>query len=533
VRGERSGGLALAAVLIVAAILRLWGIDFGLPHTLTRPDEEAVASVALRFFRRTLDPAFFDWPSLFMYAVAIGYAIYFNIGRLAGWFPYEASFISAAASRPGPLYLIARGLSAAAGVLTVDTVYRIGVRLFDRATALLGAAFLAVAALHVRDSHFGLTDVAATWLLSLSFLFTVRFFRGGHRSDALLSAMWAGLAASTKYNAGLIVLPGVWAIVSASTTARVRLLLSYAAIAAAAFVAGTPYAVIDGGTFLTALRSISAHLEGGHAALAGRAWGIHLASSLRYGLGLPMLAAGIGGFVLLCWRDRRTGVLFVMFPLAYFVLIGAGRTAFARHIVPTLPFLCMAAAFVTVEAATAISRWTYRPVPVAAVTWVLAGLVAAPSAWSAIQTDRLLSRTDSRLLAAQWIRDQFPGGATFYQSGSIYGRVQMQTAGWQSSDRYPVLNFDDASAAFYKQDGSKATAPDLLIVTRCPLSYCDPPAALPKILEQYVPLRRLPADDANQPGVVYDLDDAFFVPLSGFGAVSRPGPDLLIYARKR
>src|SRR5215471_6727262 len=131
----RSSVLLLGGVFALAVALRLWGIDFGLPHTLTRPDEDAVASIALRFFRRSLNPGFFDWPSLFMYVVALGYAVYFNVGRFLGWFPYEATFVTSAAAMPAPLFLIARGISAAAGILTVYVVYRICVRLFDRTTA--------------------------------------------------------------------------------------------------------------------------------------------------------------------------------------------------------------------------------------------------------------------------------------------------------------------------------------------------------------------------------------------------------------
>ena len=79
---HRRGDLAVAAVVAAAAGLRVWGLGYGLPHTLTRPDEEAVHSIALHFFARNLNPGFFDWPSLFMYAVAAAFVIYFNIGRI-------------------------------------------------------------------------------------------------------------------------------------------------------------------------------------------------------------------------------------------------------------------------------------------------------------------------------------------------------------------------------------------------------------------------------------------------------------------
>jgi len=535
----RRGHLPLASILGVAVALRLWGIDFGLPHTLARPDEDAVASIALRFFRRELNPGFFDWPSLFTYLVAVGYAAYFNIGRLIGWFPYEATFITAAGTTPAPLFLIARGLSAAAGVATVGVVYAIGAKLFDRVTALMAAMFMAVAALHVRDSHFGVTDVTATCFLATSFLFTARFARTGRISDALYSALFAGMAASTKYNAGVTVLPGLWAILNGETgdggsrMARLRLSSLYVVVAASAFVVGTPYAVLDSGAFLAALRDVGAHLQGGHAALAGPAWAVHLTSSLRFGLGVPMLVAGIGGVALYCWRDRRAGVLFALLPCVYFAIIGIGQTAFARHIIPTLPFLCLGAAYFTTEATRTIGRRVAQAPSALVLGWSMAVIVAAPSAWSAVQTDRLLSRTDSRVLAAAWIRQQFTGGATIYQSGSSYAHVQMPIFEDRSNGGYREVAFDDASGTFLAADGARTESPDLIVRPQCALSYCDAPPRLATVLDGYTPLATFVAVDVGAAGrLVYDRDDAFFVPLAGFSGAIRPGPDEVIYVRR-
>jgi hypothetical protein len=38
--------------------------------------------------------------------------------------------------------------------------------------------------------------------------------------------------------------------------------------------------------------------------------------------------------------------------------------------------------------------------------------------------------------------------------------------------------------------------------------------------------------DTSLEGLAYDLDDAFFVPLAGFGAVTRPGPNLAMHVRR-
>jgi hypothetical protein len=520
---HRRTDLALTALVVGAASLRMWGIGYGLPHTLARPDEEAVYSVALGFFSRKMNPGFFDWPSLFMYAVAIAFVVYFNIGRVGGWFGREASFIAAGIAHPSPLYLIARGVSAVAGTATVMVTHRVGVHLFDRTTALVGALFLAVSALHVRESHFALADVAATFLLMTSFLWSVRYWRSGARRDALLAAVVAGLAASTKYNAGIVIVPLFWAIASqqhsAHRTYRLRMMAMCGIVAVAAFAAGTPYAVLDMPHFAAALREVSGHLRRGHMALAGFAWQIHLTSSLRYGLGLPMLVAAVAGMGLLLFRRRRDAALFLLCPVSYFVLIGAGQTAFARYILPTIPFLCLSAAYLTVEFARVVSRWSGEPARTPALATILAVLIAAPSLWSAIETNRLLARNDNRLIAAAWLREHFPRGASLYQTGSTYAHLQMQEDGIAPDPRYPYAALD------------ATPPPDVIVVLRCAIEYCDVPANVVSALTHYVPLTVFVAARSDDRSLVYDRDDAFFVPLAGFRAVTRPGPNVAIYGR--
>ena len=509
-------------MIIAAAALRIWGIGYGLPNTVARPDEEAVFSVALRFFGRNLNPAFFDWPSLYMYAVAAAFVVYFNIGRMVGWFGREASFISSASTHPAPLFLIARVMSAAAGIATVAVTYRVGIHLFDRTTALVAALFLAVAALHVRESHFALTDVSATCLLMASFLYIVKYWRFGLRRDALIAALLDGLAASTKYNAGIVTLPLLFAIASRDRSdgspGRARLMAICALVAAAAFAVGTPYALLDASNFAAALREIGGHLRRGHMALAGYAWQIHLTSSLRYGLGLPMLVAGVGGMGLLLFRSRREATLFLLCPVTYFALIGAGQSAFARYILPTIPFLCLAGALLVTELARIISRWSGRPAAAPMLAAIIAALTAAPSLWSAVETNRLLARDDNRVTAASWLRERFPQGASLYQTGSVYGHLQMRE-GIVPDPRYPEVPIGGPPA------------PDVIVVLRCPLDYCEVPAAMDSILAAYVPLGFFVASRLNDPSLVYDRDDAFYVPLSGFRAVTRPGPNVEIYSR--
>jgi 4-amino-4-deoxy-L-arabinose transferase-like glycosyltransferase len=530
----RMARIACVAILMLAAVLRLWGIGFGIPHPLARPDEEAIMTVALRFFQRQGNPGFFDHPSLFMYATCIVYIGYFNFGRhVTGWFRYEGDLCTAASIAPGPFYLMARALSALAGVVTVGTVYQVGGALFDRTTALVSAAFLAVAALHVRDSHFGVSDISATCGVMLSFLATVRYAKSGRRRDLVMSALWAGVATSTKYNAALVALPGLWALWSHASSDRrawwrSRLTAGYLAVVGLTFLAGTPYALLDWPHFLESLRGISEHLRGGHAQFRP-AFIVHFSSSLWYGIGWPMLAMSVAGMVAYIRRSPAAGLLFALFPVSYYVGIGTGRTAFARYILPVVPFLCVSAAYATVTATRKLTALWGRSAWAPAATWVMAAAVALPSLAATIATDRLLTRTDTRVLAADWIRSHTSPATTVYQSGAGYTHVYLKTP---PLNTYPELEWDETRKAFRDEQGVPADAPALIVIPECPLAYCDTPASiLDLVAHQYRGLQRF---QGYQPGapLTYDRDDAFFVPLAGFGAVERPGPNVTIFARR-
>jgi Dolichyl-phosphate-mannose-protein mannosyltransferase len=165
-----------------------------------------------------LRPGFFNYPSLFMYALGIADAGYCAAAVLSGTHP---SIEACAASwRTGwePFFLIARLVSAAAGIATVLLVYVLGTRLFDNRTGLASAAFLSVVPLHVRDSHFGVTDVSMTMLLMLAVVLLVAAHDRASEAPGSLrrfagAGLVAGLATSTKYNALLLVAPAITAVV--------------------------------------------------------------------------------------------------------------------------------------------------------------------------------------------------------------------------------------------------------------------------------------------------------------------------------
>jgi Dolichyl-phosphate-mannose-protein mannosyltransferase len=522
-RPRTTAALFVAAVVLpVAALSRLWAIDFCLPHPHCRPDEDAIMAIAGAFRTGHFDPGAFNYPALFMLTVAAAMRLP-TIGErlLHKITPFHFSPLLSDEATTATYTLTARGLSAAAGIASVWIVFRLGLRLFDRAAAVAGASLLALAFLHVRDSHYGVTDVPMSFMVLIAALCAVRLSQSGARKDLALAGIAAGLAAATKYNGGLVALPVLFAVfvnpAAKPLGARVADAAIAAALMVAAFLCASPYTVIEFRRFWNDFSSDAMHLSGGHGIDLGRGWIYHANTTLRYGVGTPLLVSGAAGMLLLLWRDVRKGVLVALFPAAYYGLMGSGHTVFTRHMIPVVPFLCLAAGYFLAESASWLAALIGRPAWRAALTAAAVALVLWPSARSVVMFDSLLARDDSRLIVRRWIEQRFPAGTTIAQIAPDGGVVF-----WHDASEVAYTTTVDLS-----HTGAR---PAVVIVQSSPL---QPPldnmgeveAALKAEYSLAFVQHVVTADPAN----VYDLQDEFYLPLTGFRHIGRPGPNLDVY----
>src|SRR4029078_9710134 len=79
----------------------------------------------------------------------------------------------------------------------------------------------------------------------------------------------------------------------------------------------------------------------------GREWVYHLMFSLWYGLGAPLLVAGLGGVVLIAATSWKKTVMILPLPILYVATVGRGHTV--RATTPVMPFLCITAAVLLVR----------------------------------------------------------------------------------------------------------------------------------------------------------------------------------------
>ena len=403
--------LGLALILALALALRLPAARYGLPH-FVHPDESLLVPLAVQFLTGDLNPHFFNWPSAYMYTLAGLYAV---VGALS---PSDGALSSVAVfvRDPAPFYLLGRMVSTLLGVTTVLLTYMLGARLVGPAVGLAASLFLAMNLQHVVDSHFATADVPVTCAVLAALLATLRYWERGRRSDALLAGLLGGLAASVKYNGGL-----VGAAFLTAHLLRVRSFegwggsvlrgwapLVWFAGAVVGFVAGTPFAALAPREFARGLfgeiHAIGTVQFGNEADPSGLLF--HLLHSLPQAMGIPLLLAAAGGLVLALRRHTPLDLIVLAFPLPYFAIIGTWDSRFERYAEPLFPFASVLAA---VGLAGLASWWPSRRALGLA---ILAALAVLPVAVRVLYYEALLARPDSREVAAAWLDRNLPAGAS-------------------------------------------------------------------------------------------------------------------------
>jgi 4-amino-4-deoxy-L-arabinose transferase-like glycosyltransferase len=552
--------VVLVFILVFSLAVRLWGISFGLPHVDARPDELMIVGAALRVWQGNFNPHFFIYPHLFFYALSLLYGIYFIVLLISGSVASYGDFLTKTLIDRTGIVLIDRVFVAVLGALTVLALYILVQKVFkSKQLALLSAGFLSIAYLHVRDSHFGVTDVPLTFMIILAYIFIFMIYERGSKQDYILAGIFSGLASGTKYNALLlaasILIAHLLRVKNARAVLDKNFIFSSISMFAA-FILTTPFFIFD---LPTAWYDFSRHVFPLHSVSIpafGLGWIYHLRLTLLYGLGFMFLLFGLIGMALLFRRYPRRAFILFCFPLLYYFFAGFGRHYYlVRYMVPVIPFLCLSAAYAAERLSDFLSRFYQRKT---AILLAIVFLITFFSMKNTFYFDRVLSKRDTRSIAYSWIINNISEGATIGLWTSFWGvpteiesvpsligrnetlkkwgaksimlvndmyiDVRMRQEGFIG---YHVFPFD------YQRISDGSGLPEYIFVEVFPIGNPPPPFALRRILErEYQQIAFFSADITNIDKLKYDPQDAFYVPYSGARFVGRPGPNLFIFKRK-
>jgi 4-amino-4-deoxy-L-arabinose transferase-like glycosyltransferase len=397
----RRSTLSLAAILLVAGTLRFLSLGAGIPYSIGVDEPEIINRVAGMMRSGNFNPHFYDYPTLYIYVQLLVACVRFLVGAMAGEWQSLGDVTSA------DFYLWGRAVTALFGTATVLLVHQIGLRWGTR-PALLAAGLMAVMPLHVRESHYVLTDVPATFFVALTFLLTLR----AHEQPRARTFAWAGaaagLAAATKYPGAVAMVLPLIALWMTPDTKPSRLAGAAAVMGASAtaFLMAAPYTILDLPGFLNGYARLAAGYAG--TPPSEPAWIIYL-KHLRISVQWPAFLLMLGGAVLGVVRavrgpGRVRWTLAVAFPVLFLWFMSSQTLIFGRYLLPALPFTCVLAATAVVSGVSLLRRFSIPRALRTALIILLTVATLLPATVMSIAFDRMLAKKGTVSLAYDWIQ---------------------------------------------------------------------------------------------------------------------------------
>jgi len=486
-------GVALCAVLVVGAGVRLQGLRWGLPgpshYYSYHPDEGTIVGGASRIniFTGDLNPHFFNYGSLQLYLVHVACQFASGWGYL-DFGPAGRGFIETVTRT----HLVARLLTVLMGGLTVWAVWLLGRKVGGEEAGLWGAALMALCGGHVVNSHYATVDVPLTLWTTLCLLACLAILSDPSTWRYVAAGVTLGFACATKYGAVVLVVPLVVAYLLSGEGRRAlgvwRSLGVAAGSAVGAFLGGCPYSVLAWPEFLRDVWFEAEHMRTGSGLLfagTGNGWLYHLRESLPLSLSWPVLLGVLVGALMVARRRPREAAVLLSFVWVYFAMLGSAEVRFSRYVLHLLPPLLTLGALGLAPTDDSRQHSPRR---------LLLGGLLLVSCMHTYLCDRAFSQTDPRDAAAAWIEGNVPRTETIglvnlpwfytpplvpYNGGAKSREVYEQDP---SARRYPLLvtGWDAASL-------SKERPPCFAVSEfefREELRLCGKPLSAPRVASQ-------------------------------------------------
>ncbi len=410
-------------ILLLALVARLVGIGWALP-SVYHVDEITLVRAAMGMRFGDLNPHFFDWPSLYKYLnfflftafikFRVPFQLLFGVETMRRALPFWWGSTA-------PFHLLTRLLTMWFDLGSVGLTFLIGRKLYSKQVGLLAALVMALSFTNIHGVQYSRVDVPTLFFVLLSFWFSRRLLQGLALRDYLLAGLFAGLAASTKYNGALVVVPLVVAyllrvgslsnlsILRRLSVDGMKLLLSGVA-AVGGFLLGSPYFLLDfknawgsvgkEGSFLWQIQHT------GH----GLNWWEFVRRSMLPDWGVLMCLLFLGGVLWAIKKHRPKDILLSSFPLAYFAYAGSWGIVRSHYILLLYPFLAILAVRFLGE--------FFMPSVGRQLRWLVLVVCLIHPFLRVVENDISGLRGDTRNLARDWILENIPFETSIALDGS-------------------------------------------------------------------------------------------------------------------
>lgn len=414
---------AVVAIVFFALVVRLIGINHGLPFLYDADEPTFVAVAAKMLAGHDLNPHWFmhpGTPALYLTAAAFAAVYVFGLtfGILSGPDEFKALYFN----DPTMLFTAARTLFAVLGAASCLVLYRIGAQLQERWAGVLAAAILAVIPVSVAFSQIVRADMLMALFLLLSFLYLIQLLESDRTLSAILCGIFLGFAIATKYPGAFFSI--VIAIGCLTQTSRLVVgIRQLGIVGISAFIGlfiASPFLFIDvQAVWLDLSIQDGAYHPG---ATGGGFWSNlnwYFTVALRNNVGHLGLLLFTAGALWIIRRGTRSERLVVASALVLLCCLSLLHQRWERWAIPIMPFVSLIIAIAIIRTSALVADFQFPKVPrfpsgtaKAASTLFLAFLVLAPMTVQSLRNSLTRAAGDTRTVAHDWIIENVPRGST-------------------------------------------------------------------------------------------------------------------------
>ena len=412
-----TAGRLLLLLVLLSLVVRLVGLDFEVSGRYYR-DEGIYYEAAQRINEGKLLPESFIYGHLpyYLQAILLWIQALFPqaIRRLLSLFYEVGNEIDVS-------WLLLRGLSAMFGALTTIPVFSVARRIAGRWAGALGGLLIVFSPIYNEITHLIISDVPSAFFATMTVMFVARLLDGETLSDYLWAGACAGMAAASKYPAGIVAV----AIVAIWVYWRIRTrrfswdlvwsgLVSVAVLLAAmpAFWAHAGAAFSGQGKDL--LFGVRQYAKGGWIGVKPQSNALWYGGNLVQSFGWPAVILGLAGVFSLARQERRRWLWMAVYPLAFLVLMSSMSMVVKRNLLPAMPAIAALLGAGLMGWSTRLPtgmRGPWRGWPMVALSLIS---LALPVYRTVLQEVSLV-RPSTRDLAAWWINSNLPRGTGIIQ----------------------------------------------------------------------------------------------------------------------
>ena len=474
--------LLLCLILVIAAFVRLWGVNYGLPY-IYHADEPRNIRISHNIFKTgDLNPHAFAYGSLFFYSNALVLIPYYISGRVFGVFTSRTDILSPVSLVQGATksllpstVLLGRILTIIFSLGTVLLTFLIGKQLTGKASVGLFASFImAISPSNVFNSRFITTDTLVVFFVALSFFFIVLIYQQGRMRYYIIAGLCIGLTVSCKYNGGLIILPLIFAYILHN---RKQLLKNmddlYLALqlCGIGFIATTPFALLDWSNFFAEFTREAKHYSTqGHIGMDGDSMKWYL-NYMWETAGIVYIMAVIEIFRGLYSRSKEI-ILLSVFPVIYVIFIFGIVVRNDRTFIPVTPFLFVLAASFLINLINNINKLQSKIVKdyLTSAAICLSIICIYQPNTKTIQDMISYTKIDNRELARLWINNNLPSrskiaiesNTPFINPTKFYlhgiSQLMVHEPNWYKDQKFSYIIFNKSIYQRYYKEPERSRA---------------------------------------------------------------------------